>query len=102
MTPKTSGVIGIIIGIVCIGIAWHVAQDEGRIMLFPCLLGPAVLPISVAFVVLPVRRLLIPEETEGGLVYDLRNSAYTPLGKGLMALGFVASGLFFLCLKYAI
>jgi hypothetical protein len=98
--PKVGGAIGVVIGAGCTGYTLYTAHNDGWFSLYMCLLGPAVFVLGLAFLALPLDKLVIPTEVDGRREYDLRNPKYTTLGVCLLVLGFAASGLFFLYLKY--
>lgn len=100
MSPKVGGVLGVIFGVAMTALAWYAAHNEGKIYLFACLIGPAVLPFSIALVALPPGYLMRPKEVDGRVEYDTRNPSYTPLGFILFAVGLALGGLLFAYLKY--
>jgi hypothetical protein len=73
LSPKAGGVLGVVIGAGCLAYSWHLLQTEGKYSAGLLMMGFAVLPISLASVVLPLRLLYIPTETEGRFEYDTRN-----------------------------
>ena len=58
LTPKKQGLFGIALGIFCIAITIYGLRSQGAIYLFPCILGPAILPLCAAQSVFPVEKLL--------------------------------------------
>jgi hypothetical protein len=99
MSPTARGIFGLLFGIALIGLTIFLVRSQGEIYLFPCLLGPAVLPISLASLVLPVEKLYNPTEVNGKQVYDTAGTNHTPLGWGLIVFGFLLSGAFYLILN---
>jgi hypothetical protein len=99
MSPTARGILGLVFGVFLIGLTIFLVRSEGAIYLFPCLVGPAVLPISFASLVLPVEKLYNPTEVNGKMVYDTAGTNHTPLGWGLIVFGFLLSGAFYLILN---
>jgi len=77
-------------------------HHEGQFSLALCLIGPIVFVTSLALLLLPLNQLFVPTESDGKLDYNLRNPSYTPLGRMILVLGAIASGLYFLYLKYGL
>jgi hypothetical protein len=102
MSPRIGGVLGILLGLACIGFAWYLAQNEGKIYFFPCLLGPAILPYSLALVALPPNWVMRPKEIDGRIEYDTRNPSYTPFGIVLIVIGLACAGGFYVFLRYGL
>jgi hypothetical protein len=102
MSLKARGILGIVLGVGCIALTVYGVHSTGEIYLFPCLLGPAILPISFVMSVVPVQKLYLPQEVDGRLEYDTTGTKHTPLGWALLGFGLVASGLFFLYLKFSL
>lgn len=100
LPPKIGGALGLVLGAGATGYTWHTAHTDGHFSMALCLAGPAIFVISLAFVLLPLRKLVVPTEVDGRLDYNLRNPKYTALGMVFLVLGFVASGLYFVYLKY--
>jgi hypothetical protein len=99
MSPVARGLLGVLLGVFCIAIAVYFAQTQGAIYVFPCLVGPGVLPISIATLFLPIPKLYAPTEIDGKLVYDTAGTKMTPLGYALIGLGLLSGGILFLFLR---
>jgi formate-dependent nitrite reductase membrane component NrfD len=104
--PKACGALGAAIGAECIGYTLYMVHNEGRFSLYLRLIGPVALVLGLAFLLaflaLPLEKLVKPTEIDGRLDYNLRNPSYTSLGWFLFILGFACSGLFFVYLKYGL
>jgi hypothetical protein len=95
LTPTARGVLGVLLGLFLIGLTIYLAKSKGAIYLFPCLVGPAVIPISLATLALRVDKLYKPTERDGKLIYDTAGINHTPLGWLLILVGFAGSGIFY-------
>ena len=97
---KAGGTLGIVLGGGLSGFTWYSAHHDGQFSLYVALLAPLLFVWGLALVILPIQRLVIPQEIDGKLDYNLRHPKYTPLGWGVMLCGAAAGGLFSLYLKF--
>src|SRR4051812_2068081 len=98
--PKAGGALGAALGAGLTGFTLYMAHNEGRFSLYACLIGPVAFVLGMAFLVLPVDKLVKPTEIEGRKDYNLRNPSYTPLSWVLTIVGLACGGLLFAYLKY--
>jgi hypothetical protein len=99
--PRVGGFFGVLFGAGCIGYTWYTTHTEGKFMIALCLIGPAIMVVSLGFLLVPLEKLVIPTRDERGrLDYNLQNPKYTPLGMLIFLLGLICSGLYFAYLKY--
>jgi hypothetical protein len=90
LSPKAGGAVGVVVAVVALGLTWYTVTIKGTFYVMLAMLGPALLPLSLATVLLPTRLLMVPTEVEGRVEYNTQNPKFTPLGWFIFGSGICA------------
>ena len=91
LNTRAGGIVGIVLSAACLGFTYYMVQTQGRYSPALCMLGVAVLPLSLASAVLPPHLLFVPQEVDGRLEYVTQKPKFTTLGGVLFMFGFLAA-----------
>jgi hypothetical protein len=100
LKPKIGGVVGVIIGIVLIALCWYEVYQKGSFHLWAGLVGPAIIPSSLAMILVPIDRLFTPEIRDNQEHYTYKFDTYKPLSWILFILGGILAAANYGLLKY--